>query len=254
MIQGSYGVAIVIDSVIAYGNRGIRGNLLIFGKVVEFPNYNLTINNLLSSNAQGPALVVKNTNYTSIRQCHNYNHIMVNLTILIVNSEFTNNKNHYEKLLVVVLEFVGVKFTSTVVIESIEISHNIGAGLELLYVPHEQRSQIFVTLSNVIANNNSLPSFTNYQDSIAHKAYTIGPIHVTSLVLNNVSITNNKIMTGLFVYRTIITMNGTSVFYNNTGIDGGGLAMYMVTPISCSKNFLFLISPTIEQEEEEPFL
>ena len=33
-------------------------------------------------------------------------------------------------------------------------------------------------------------------------------------------------MTGLQVYRTAIVVKGTSVFHNNTGIDGGGLAMY----------------------------
>ena len=41
------------------------------------------------------------------------------------------------------------------------------------------------------------------------------------------SITNNN-MTGLSVYRTtvVVNSNSSSVFYNNTGIDGGGLAMY----------------------------
>ena len=48
---------------------------------------------------------------------------------------------------------------------------------------------------------------------------------VTSLVLNNVSITNNN-MTGLRACRIAVVINGTSVFDNNTGIDGGGLAMY----------------------------
>ena len=224
MYHGSYGVAIVIDSVIAYSNRGYRGNLYIFGKENEFPTYNLTINNSLSSNAQGPALVIYAANYSYLRQCHTFNHIMVNLTILIANSKFTSNKNYNRKRgLVVVLDFVGAKFTSTVVIESIEISHNIGAGLELRHATHD--TKVFVTISNVIVNNNSLPSFTNNDDSISHKLFVVSAIAVTSLVLNNVSITNNY-MTGLYVYRTEIVVNGTSVFYNNTGIDGGGLAMY----------------------------
>ena len=223
MFQGSYGVAIVIDSVIAYGNIGLYGNIFIFGKENEFPTYNLTINNLLSSNSQGPALAIKAANYSNQRQCHTFNR-MVNLTILIANSKFTNNKNYKGKQIVVVLDFVGAKFTSTVVIESIEISHNIGAGLEFRHASHD--TKVFVTMSNMIANNNSLSSFTNNDDSIAHKLFVVGAIDVTSLVLNNVSITNNKIMTGLFVYRTVVIVNGTSVFHNNTGIDGGGLAMY----------------------------
>ena len=48
-----------------------------------------------------------------------------------------------------------------------------------------------------------------------------------SLVLNNVNISNNN-ATGLLAYRTGILINSdsTSIFHNNTGIDGGGLAMY----------------------------
>ena len=44
-------------------------------------------------------------------------------------------------------------------------------------------------------------------------------------MLHNVSITNNT-MTGLAVYHTAVVVNGTVIFHNNTGIDGGGLAMY----------------------------
>ena len=48
-----------------------------------------------------------------------------------------------------------------------------------------------------------------------------------TLVLNSVSITNNN-ATGLLAYRTVIMINSnsTSFFRNNTGTDGGGLAMY----------------------------
>ena len=40
------------------------------------------------------------------------------------------------------------------------------------------------------------------------------------------SITNNNNMAGLTVYHTAVVVNGTLVFHNNTGIDGGGLSMY----------------------------
>ena len=33
-------------------------------------------------------------------------------------------------------------------------------------------------------------------------------------------------MTGLYAHQTTVLVNGTSVFHNNTGIDGGGLALY----------------------------
>ena len=33
-------------------------------------------------------------------------------------------------------------------------------------------------------------------------------------------------MTGLYALQTALVVNGTSVFHNGTGIDGGGLALY----------------------------
>ena len=108
-------------------------------------------------------------------------------------------------------------------IESVEICNNIGAGIQFrLTVSNEQQSQMLVTLSNVIANNNGLPV---YNGAIPYEASIVGAILVTTLVLNNVSFTNNT-MTGIFAYRTGVVVNGTSVFHNNTGIDGGGLALY----------------------------
>ena len=80
--------------------------------------------------------------------------------------------------------------------------------------------QSFATLENIIVGNNILP----YQRIDIKSA--ILAVFVTSLVLTNVNIANNYNMTGLAVYHTTAVLNGTSVFLNNTGIDGGGLAMY----------------------------
>ena len=228
MYQGSYGVAIIIDSVTAYGNRGCLGNICIFGKENIFPTYNVSINNLLSTNAQGSALQILAANAGTHRQCHvNLN---INMTILITNSKFIDNNDNFNfyksNISVIWFQFSGMNFISTITIESVEICNNIGAGIQLwLTVPDEKRIQMLVTLSNVIANNNSLPIYLNNGDTVSYEASIVAAIFVTSLVLNNVSITNNN-MTGLFVYRTAVVVNGTSVFHNNTGIDGGGLAIY----------------------------
>ena len=65
---------------------------------------------------------------------------------------------------------------------------------------------------NFIANNNSWPH--------GETGKAIRAVYVTTLELKNTSITNNA-MTGLAVFHTVIIVNGTSVFCNNTGIDGG---------------------------------
>ena len=74
-------------------------------------------------------------------------------------------------------------------------------------------------------------------------------IHSFHSLANNVSITNNN-MTGLAVHAS--SSEGTSVFYNNTGIDGGGLAIYDDSYLYLQKFFLnFTITL---QSTEEAFL
>ena len=239
LYHGSYGVAIVLDSVIAYGNRGCLGNVCINGKETKFPTYNVTINNFLSTNAQGPALLITNAADAGHHIQCNVN-LRVNMTVLITNSKFIDNNNDYNiyksNMSTISFDFAGLKFTSTIMIESTEVCNNIGAGIQFrLTVSNEQQSQMLVTLSNFIANNNSLPDFLNNGDTISYEASIVAAIFVTTLVLNNVSITSNN-MTGIFVYRTAIVVNGTSVFYNNTGIDGGGLAMYGTSYLVLKEN------------------
>ena len=217
MLQRSYSVAIVLDYVTAYGNRGLYGNINIFALEHKVPTYNLTINNTVSSNAQDTTalrissyyIILDDYNQCSINPDH-----MVNLTIFIVNSKFSYNNNSEP---VMIFGLLAVTFTSKITIESTEICDNIGSGVLFYLLSNQQQVQLVVTLSNVIAENNSHPSNND--------SYTIKADIVTALVLHNVSITNNN-MTGLRVYRTAIEVNGTSIFHNNTGIDGGGLAMY----------------------------
>ena len=213
MYQGSYGISITLDSIIAYDNKGYYGNnIIIKANENNVPTYNLTINNSLSTKA-GHGLIIAPLDGTFHKPCFS------NLTfdfamIYIVNSKFT-----YNKYLAMRLAIVGVTYTSKIIMQSTEICHNIESGVEVFLLSYEQQNQLLVTLKNVIASNNGQkPNDNSIQ-------YTLRADFVTRLVLNNVSITNNN-MTGLSVYRTAVVVNGTSVFHNNTGIDGGALAMF----------------------------
>ena len=177
--------------------------------------YNLTINNSLSFGAQGFALLIISIQDNN-KQCYSTQNTSLDFTIVIVNSNFTYNNNDLDA--VVSINLIGVKFTTRITIQLIEICHNIGQyGLDLNLFSYEYQSQFFVTLENSIANNNTWPY---YEWEAA-----IYAVFVTTLVIKNLSITNND-MVGLAVYHTAVVVNGTSVFHNNTGIDGGGLAMY----------------------------
>ena len=215
LYQRSYGVSLILDSFLANDNREHYGNILIAANENIVPSYNLTIRNSLSTNSVA-GLIIAPLNGTIHKQCF-ANHTFDFARIHIVNSKFTFNK-----YIAMRLAIIGVTFTSSIIIQSTEICHNTGSGVEIFLLSYEQQTQLLVNLTNVIASNNSQPIAHSNDGSIT---FTIRAAFVTSLVLNNVSITNNN-MTGLSVYRTAVVVDGTSVFHNNTGIDGGGLAMY----------------------------
>ena len=182
--------------------------------------YNITINNSLSSGANGYALVIQSLK-AYYKQCPVIQTSSFDFAIMIFNSNFTHNNNIVLDA-AVFINLIGVKFTTRIIVQSTEICHNYGFGLKFNFFSYQYKSQFFVTLVNFIANNNSSP---NRGDGGIQSA--VYAVYVTRLVLNNVSITNNIIMTGLSVYHTAVVVNGTSVFHNNTGIDGGGLAMFV---------------------------
>ena len=89
---------------------------------------------------------------------------------------------------------------------------------------NELQSQLHVELSNFTAYNNSRSNTSSYDVRTIRSV--IHGLSITRLILQNVIISNNNNLTGLCVYHSTLILNGISVFHNNTGIDGGGLAMY----------------------------
>ena len=271
MFQRSYVTAIVLDHVIAYGNKG---NILISAAAQKVSTYNLTINNTLSAHGTS-ALKVNYSVQSEHFHCHT-TFIQSPTNIVIVNSKFINNKisddlpiynltinnsissgaygyalatdsflTHYKQCstgqialsdsiiaiinshfnynnntnAVVSINAIDVIFTKRIIMQSTEMCHNIGYVLDLKHYSYRYQTQFFVTLENFIANNSNCPYLANGPRTV------INALFVTNLVLNNVSITNNN-MTGLAAFNTAVVVNGTSLFYNNTGINGGGLTMY----------------------------
>ena len=237
MLQRFYVVDIVLDSVVVDGKKKTIKNIMIASNVIDWPNYNLSINKLHSFNSDGAGLVIITKQdmftVTNTTLYHNFpfSSVMPNLTILILNSYFFHNCHHksaYNQGRIIsgiAVFFEGVKYSSRVRIESTEISHNIGFDVNGLFLSsYSYQSQFYVVLLNVSVNNNG-QLLIPYSEEFSVAIAAIHAEFITSLVLNNVSITNNN-STGLFVYHTAVVVNGTSVFHNNTGIDGGGLSMY----------------------------
>ena len=223
MLQRSYSVDIVLNFVVAYKNRG-NSTIYIASSAVNVPIYNLTFNNSHISHSDGAAgLIITKSKFFSDTQCNNF---WWTQAIVIINSNFTYN--HRSKT-VIEIAFEGIKYTPIVRIESTEISHNTLHKHGLYFSSrsiYRIQSHFRVTLLNVTVNNNSNCSALS-SDVDQFGVSAIHAVFVTSLVLNNVSITNNYYMTGLSVFHTAVEVNGTSVFHSNAAIyHGGGLAMY----------------------------
>ena len=219
MAQSSYMVDIVLDSVVVYGSSG--DNIYILTTIDNVVPYSLTVNNSISSNSCGFGLSVVDNFFHSIELCTSIPSSNLDLIIVIANSSFTYNNRGIN------IHFIGTDFSPRVKIYSTEISHNTGlSGIVLVSYTYHQ-SQFYVTLQNVIVNNNTYLSNLQSPENGLNQSSAVQAEFVTALVLNNVSITNNN-MTGLTLYNSavILNSNSTSIVHNNTGIDGGGLAMY----------------------------
>ena len=218
MLQRSYKVNILLDSIRAYGNKGF-GNIYIAAVEHDVSTFNVVFNNSLifGGNTTGYPFIVTSVQ-PLCKQCPVSKDALLNSSIAIVNSKFVYNIN--SKGAVVSISATGVTFIKRTIIRSTEFSHNIGFVVDLKLFSYQYLTQFYGTFDNVIAYNNSWPYYDD--EPVVTVIYAVC---VTSLVLNNVNITSNN-LTGLFAYHTTIVVNGTSVFHNNTGIDRGGLALY----------------------------
>ena len=118
--------------------------------------------------------------------------------------------------------------------QSIEVCHNIGFDIMLYFelLSFQYQGNFFVTLENVIAINNTNNSEVIICMTSRSVVYANG---IDNLMLSNVSIINNR-MSGIILHTTKLLLNGTLVLLNNTGIDGGGLALYQRSYLVLYKN------------------
>ena len=119
LLQRSYSIVFLLDSVIAHGNKGI-GNIYIAAAEHDVSTYNITINNSLSSGANGYALVIQSLK-AYYKQCPVIQTSSFDFAIMIFNSNFTHNNNIVLDA-AVFINLIGVKFTTRIIVQSTEMS------------------------------------------------------------------------------------------------------------------------------------
>ena len=222
----TYKVQFYIDSVVLYGNTGYTGANFNFEVIANTAHYSLIINNTISTygNALIPSSVVPFSQISSgagldlQQSSDNY----IDVEIIIENSNFTHNIAQGNGGLL-----VGWTSNSSGRIEfhNCNIYNNsgrIGSGL-FLYV-----SALFLATSvmpsfyftNVLFDSNHVTrETTNIQ------AAAILTLNVFDITFEEVKVYNHN-TAGLVGFNTLFVFNGNNQFINNTGIFGGGIALY----------------------------
>ena len=190
------------------------------------------MNNVHISYGFGFGLIVNTGSWSDVLSSSNCSANLAdsNLTIFINNSVLTRNilfnSEGYLSWNVIASQFTDIRYSVMVVIQSTEINNNedFVGGLYFSILTYHRQS-MFVNLTNIIIKNSSCESLDLYSTTQLYKS--IYAAYVTTLRLKNVTIADNN-MTGISVYRTNVEVSSgsASVIHNNTGIDGGGLALY----------------------------
>ena len=222
MLSKTYSVDIVLDHAIAYMNKGSR-SVWIVSESVDTLSYNLTISNSVISYGHGLAVGTFQDSRNVVFEHECSRSVSADSFISLVNNKIINN-TYKQSANLFELVFEGLRQLPSIRIESTDISHN-QVFFSVFHVRSfaYQRPQFHVSLVNVTISNNSLTDPSSvYRPSALRASY------VSTLTLNNVSITNNN-MTGMWVVETAVVFkrNTTTIFHNNTAADiGGGMIMF----------------------------
>ena len=229
-------VEIVLESIVAY-STSFGSNVDIY--LSQHANdHKLTISNMLSTHAQaskgaGLHIVAISPPNASSAATTQYG---------IYNSIFTDNSAIYGGGIKI---YFDVANSPGVIIQSTEISNNIGNHASGL---HFHVQQYLYNKANLVCSLNNVTVSNNHKRNAAALTSAVYIAQVPSLELLNVRFINNS-ATGLHLHnsraelvKSTIPSEPLLVFHNNSGIYGGGLAMYEAS------YFYFEISDHYDQD------
>ena len=252
LAQSSYGVLVLLDNVLSYGNRALLGANFYFAFYEAVDNSRVIIQN--SRSMYGNNIQTNSASYRLISPGTSGGlHVDYGLPILfdlpqpvcgyrvktsqdvfqVINSDFQFNN---------ALTGAGVYFHVQVTFEStpdfalrffmdsVNISNNVGTGGIALYISELKSFDIrlrvqFIFQNLTIEGNRYILPIRNLTDVVLENLYSA----VQLVACENVTIFNSNFFqnegTALSAFESNLQMSGVVNFTGNSGVDGGALAL-----------------------------
>ena len=222
----AYKVDICIDHVVAYGNTG-SGNLFIGAH--SSTNYTVTINNTLLLygitlpvdivNPGFVGFVAGGLSFITEISDHDFNN---NNTILVYNSNIAHNEASNVGGISITWHNFHVKYE----FHNCIFYNNTGNVASALYVIDIFGSAPNFAIELVAIFNVTFDANQPYVNNEEDRQSAITVEKVSAIGFHDVKVSNNP-TTGLVALNSFLVFTGGhNIFINNSGVDGGGLALY----------------------------
>ena len=214
-----YKLNILIDSVVAYNNSG-AGNINMFCNTAQ---YAITINNTRSLYGTGISPIAFNTGGAGFYLRHEYSNA-TEVKLFVYNSDFSHNRAVFG---------AGMSirwFASSageVVVNNCTFYNNTGNFSSALYVSVSVAAKISIGIVNPKMRFVKSVFYENqpFEKRNSSVQSTISVQNVADIEIDSINVSNNPIA-GLIAYSSTMVFRGNNIFANNSGVDGGGMALY----------------------------
>ena len=232
----SYRVAVILESLVLYGNTASRGANLMIETTSALCI--IRINNIVSSHGNrvyplipkhrhkvgqdlgsgigiisnvATKLVIVNCGHSQLQ----YNYYLITIT----NSVFTHNTCAISSTTVFIgiLGMAGSTKSQEVVLENITIANNIGIALSITSIDLHVGVPATFACKNMLIVNASKPLTYGASDNI----YAIYLLAVYNIIFEGLIVADNNIG-GMLMDDASATMIGYNIFRNNTAVSNGG--------------------------------
>ena len=256
---GVYGVDVVIDNVVAYGNTALYGANIAVIVMAKVTYYTLSISHLYSSfgnmiyplassgnasaeNAIYSGLLVITGPATLIFQHHcGYDSLQyTNVPIQINDSTFVHNfAGHTGALGILYFQGENLNLLQHVSIKNVHLSGNIGflgIGISLFGQSSGIGAPISYVMENVSIQNSFYNPSANPYNNFTGSALLLYSVY--NVTISGLSVKNNDASGALVLNSAIVVTGKDNYFVNNTGYKGGGIGFF-------GNSFLILFYPAV---------